>query len=447
MADRRPPRLLIAASALAVTVFAACASTESGAGGGTVASSPTRERPPATVVPGTAAPTTASAQRSTPPFVHELESLWAAIPDGCAAVVVDGQPLFARAVDAAVQPASLMKLFTAVAALDLLGPTSRTSTQVRGRIDADGVVDGDLALVGGGDPVLGTDAWARSELRDGRPHTSLDTLADGVVSAGVRHVRGAVLGDESRYDTTRVVETWPQRLVDDGEIGPLSALTVNDGFETWGHPGVRFDEPARDAAALFHELLVARGVVIDDPPQPGFATETPVVVSMDSPTVDALVSDMLSQSDNGTAELLVKEIGYRVAGDGSTTAGVAAVEAAAAARGVVLDGVVVADGSGLSVAGRITCRSLTSLLDRAAPVLRTSLALAGRSGTLRNRLVGTPAAGRVWAKTGTINGISAIAGYADVASGEVIFALVGNALPVPTRSAPFQDPFVLALFS
>lgn len=88
-----------------------------------------------------------------------------------------------------------------------------------------------------------------------------------------------------------------------------------------------------------------------------------------------------------------------------------------------------------------------SLLDGAAQVLRTSLALAGRSGGLLNRLVGTPAQGRVWAKTGTLNGISAIAGYADVASGEIVFALVANALPVPTSSAPFQDPLILALFS
>jgi serine-type D-Ala-D-Ala carboxypeptidase/endopeptidase (penicillin-binding protein 4) len=447
VADPRP-RPLLAASAFAVAVLAACTSTDSSAVPVTVPTSPTTERSPATSAAlGTAVPTTVAALQPPPLLVQRLEPLWAAVPAGCAAVVVDGQPLFMRAVDAAAQPASLMKLFTAVAALDLLGSTSRLSTEVRGRIGTDGVVDGDLVLVGGGDPVLGTDAWARSELRTGRLHTSLDTLADGVAAAGVRHVRGAVLGDESRYDASRLVESWPQRLVDDGEIGPLSALTVNDGFETWGHPGASFADPARGAAELFQELLVARGVVIDEPAQSGVATEAPVIASVDSPPVDALVSDMLRESDNGTAELLVKEVGYRAAGDGSTTAGVAAVEAAIAARGVVLDGVVLADGSGLSVAARVTCRSLTSLLDRAAPVLRSSLALAGRSGTLRNRLVGTPAEGRVRAKTGTLNGISAIAGYADVDPGEVVFAFVGNGLPVPTRPAPFQDPFLLALFS
>jgi len=450
VADLGRRRLVVAASALGAIVLVACTSTEAGTRAGIDAMSPTTESPAdAPTTTSLAAPTTtspAAPQPSGPSFLQELDRLWTAVPDGCAAVVGQGQHVFARAVDDAVQPASLTKLFTAVAALEVVGHDSRLSTQVRGRIDADGVVDGDLVLVGGGDPVLGTDAWARAELRDGRPHTSLDALADRVVAAGARHVRGAVLGDESRYDMERVVETWPRRLVDDGEIGPLSALVANDGFETWGHPGVRFDDPARGAAGLFHDLLVERGVVIEESPRSGVGRAAPLIVSMDSPPVSALVSDMLRESDNGTAELLVKEIGYRYAGNGSTAAGVIAVEASAESRGVVLDEVVIADGSGLSVAGRVTCQSLTSLLERAAPVLRPSLAVAGRSGTLRNRFAATPALRQVGAKTGSLNGVSAIAGYADTASGEVIFAFVGNGLPVPTRSAAFQDPFVLALF-
>ena len=451
MADRRRHRRVIAASAVAAAVFAACTSaTEPDTDTATVATAslpPTTETTTATTTAATTSTPPAATEVPAPRLVAELERLWTAVPDGCAAVEVHGQRVFSRAVDDPVQPASLIKLFTAAAALDILGPESRLSTQVRGRIDARGMVDGDLVLAGGGDPVLGTDAWARSELRDSQPHTSLDTLADRVVAAGVRRVRGAVLGDESRYDAERIVAAWPQRLVDDGEIGPLSALVANDGFETWGHPGVPFDDPARGTAGLFHDLLVKRGVVIDEAPRSGVGRAPPLIVSIDSPPVGALVADMLRRSDNGTAELLVKEIGYRGAGEGSTSAGVTAVEASTEARGVVLDGVVIADGSGLSDADRVTCHSLTSLLARTAPVLRPSLPVAGRSGTLRNRFASTPAAGRVRAKTGSLNGISAIAGYADTGSGEVVFAVVGNDLPVPTRSAPFQNPFILALFT
>ena len=450
MADQRSHRPLIAAGAVAAAVFAACTSaTEPDTDTATVSTAswpPTIETTTSTTTAATTSTPPAATEALAPRVVAELERLWTAVPDGCAAVEVHGQRVFSRAVDDAVQPASLIKLFTAAAALDILGRETRLLTQVRGRIDAGGVVDGDLVLAGGGDPVLGTDTWARSGLRDSQPHTSLDTLADSVVAAGVRRVRGAVLGDESRYDSERIVAAWPQRLVDDGEIGPLSALVANDGFETWGHPGVPFGDPARGTAGLFHDLLVERGVVIDEAPQSGVGRAAPLIASIGSPPVGELVSDMLRESDNGTAELLVKEIGYRAVGEGSTSAGVAAVEASTEARGVVLDGVVIADGAGLSVADRVTCRSLISLLDVTGPVLRSSLAVAGRSGTLRNRLASTPAAGRVRAKTGSLNGISAIAGYADSGSGEVVFAVVGNELPVPTRSGPFQDPFVLALF-
>src|SRR3546814_12354737 len=98
---------------------------------------------------------------------------------------------------------------------------------------------------------------------------SLDVLADRVVAAGVRRVEGRVVGDESRYDAERYVDTWPDRLIADGEVGPLSALTVNDGFLIWGHPGVPFDDPPTDAAVVFAELLAARGVSFPAPAAAG----------------------------------------------------------------------------------------------------------------------------------------------------------------------------------
>src|SRR3546814_18316135 len=84
---------------------------------------------------------------------------------------------------------------------------------------------------------------------------SLDVLADRVVAAGVRRVEGRVVGDERRYDAERYVDTWPDRLIADGEVGPLSALTDNDGFLIWGHPGVRFDDLHTQAVVGFATLL------------------------------------------------------------------------------------------------------------------------------------------------------------------------------------------------
>src|SRR3546814_6396768 len=114
--------------------------------------------------------------------------------------------------EATVVPASLTKLLTAAAALEGLGADARLRTEVRAAAPpVDGVVAGDLWLVGGGDPVLGTDVWASQMDSSPPPHTSLDVLADRVVAAGVRRVEGRVVGDESCYDAERYVDTWPAR--------------------------------------------------------------------------------------------------------------------------------------------------------------------------------------------------------------------------------------------
>lgn len=432
--------------AVVAVVLAACGAT----GGSEASRRATTTTPSASPTTATKVDAEPTSDIPAPTFVGELEQLWADVPAGCAAFSLEGSLVFSRAIDEPVQPASVLKLFTGVAAVDLLGSTTRLSTRVRGTMGPEGVVDGDLLLDGGGDPVLGTDAWAHSELPDGRLHTSLDTLADRVVAAGVRSVRGAVVGVESRYDVQRAVPSWPQRLVDDGEIGALSALVANDGFEVWGHPGEPFEEPAEGTAQLLRNLLVARGVAFDA--TPGSAANEPnepgsVIASIESPTVEDLVAEMLRESDNGTAELLVKEIGYQVSGEGSTAAGVAAIRSWAQDRGLPLDGVVIADGSGLSEVNRVTCRALNSLLETSHPTLDASLAVAAQSGTLRNRLVSTAAAGRIRAKTGSLNGVSGVAGYANTGAGHVAFAVVGNRLPVPTLSAGFQDPFLLAIFN
>lgn len=135
---------------------------------------------------------------------------------------------------------------------------------------------------------------------------------------------------------------------------------------------------------------------------------------------------MLKNSDNFTAELLTKELG-RTAGGGTTVFGVAAVQRQAARFGVA--GATMADGSGLSAYNRQTPSGTVRWLDSAAatrvgPLVRASLPVACRDGTLRRRMCGTVAAGRVSAKTGTLAGVRALAGYAVTRSGRpVTFAI------------------------
>ena len=413
--------------------------------------------PPATsasTTPSTAtSPTTATVAPSASPaspapaaMVAALEAVVAAAPDACVAVASPTGVVYESDPDAALVPASAIKVVTAVAALDVLGVDGRLRTTVRAASPpVDGTIPGDLWLVGGGDPVLGTDAWAR----DQQPalYSSLDALADGVVAAGVRRVAGGVVGDDSRYDARRTVETWPARFVTDGEAGPLSALTVNDGFRVWGHPGVPFDDPAAGAARLFLELLEARGVDVAGDAGAGAAPAGVDVAAAESPPVGDLVEAMLLDSDNGTAELLVKELAVQRGFEGSTAAGVAVIADVLADRGVDVGQSVIADGSGLSAADRVSCRLLLSVLLTGADVLAPRLAVAGETGTLARRFAGTAAAGRLRAKTGSLHGVAAIAGYVETVAGSTLtFAYVVNGLPEDSPlGASLQDRVVLAL--
>src|SRR5690606_7760656 len=116
-------------------------------------------------------------------------------------------------------------------------------TVVRGAAPVDGVVTGDLHLVGGGDPVLATNPYADRFPRQPQLRTDIESLADAVVAAGVRRVEGSVVGDESRYDAQRYVAGWPGRYLDQNVVGPLSALSVNDSFARYPGDGGDALEP------------------------------------------------------------------------------------------------------------------------------------------------------------------------------------------------------------
>jgi D-alanyl-D-alanine carboxypeptidase/D-alanyl-D-alanine-endopeptidase (penicillin-binding protein 4) len=155
----------------------------------------------------------------------------------------------------------------------------------------------------------------------------------------------------------------------------------------------------------------------------------------------------MQNSDNFDAELLLKELGA-VQGRGSTAAGLAVVRRYAARRGVNLTAA--ADGSGLSSANRVGSRALVAWLtamahSSAAGAFRSGLPVACRAGTLRHRLCGTPAAGRVTAKTGSLADVVALAGYGTTASGrQVRFAVLLSGVRSAAAARAAADRVVLA---
>jgi D-alanyl-D-alanine carboxypeptidase/D-alanyl-D-alanine-endopeptidase (penicillin-binding protein 4) len=376
-----------------------------------------------------------------------------------------GRTVYSRQPDEALIPASALKLVTGAVALAKIGGSTRFTTEVRAATPAKGGAVGDLWLVGAGDPLLSTADFAAEGGYDGQPRlaTPMETLADRVVAAGVRTVQGRLLGDDSRYDSQRLVPSWLPRYVANFDIGPISALTVNKGYATFP-PAPSFAlSPATLAADVLAGLLRARGVTVGGTGEGPAPAGAPVVASIESPPLAEVVGAILQHSDNMGAEMMVKELGVRFGGGGTTAAGLAVIHDHLAAAGMPLAGVATVDGSGLDRSDRITCDLLQQLLARAGKgsELDRALPVAGRNGTLYHRFRGTTAAGRVRAKTGSLSGVAALTGWAtgsdptaDAASGgaptggggrSLQFALLSNELPAESVGADLQDTVVNVL--
>lgn len=362
-------------------------------------------------------------------------TLGGAARTSCLEVSQGGRPLYAVNGAESLIPASNMKLLTATAVLDRLGAGRRIITSVVAAQPVAGVVSGDLYLVGGGDPLLRTPAFVAGLGPDQTLYTSLAQLARQVHDAGVRVITGAVVGDESRYDEMRTVPTWAPVYAAEGDVGPLSALMVNDGAapsastlpqtaaSASGLQAAVSADPAVRAAAAFRTLLAADGVRVAGPAATGKAPSgTPVLTTIASAPLGAEVDAMLTVSDDTAAELFTKELGYQATGSGTTAAGLAAIRADLAAAGLPVAQLVGLDGSGLDRGDRATCSLLLADLQRVGPsgVVARGLPVAGRTGTLRLRMVGTPAAGRLRAKTGTLNDVVGLSGFVTPAPGVTV---------------------------
>ncbi len=170
--------------------------------------------------------------------------------DACLVVQAGPVPVYLHNPALPLLPASNLKLLTATAALDKLPANDQFVTTVKGDAPpVGGTVTGNLYLIGGGDPLLRTPGYVASLHYPELIYDNLDTLADQVRAAGVTRVTGSVVGDESRYDNQRTVPSWPSRYLQTGEVGPLSAMAVNDGFAAFVPATIPSAQPAQQAAA------------------------------------------------------------------------------------------------------------------------------------------------------------------------------------------------------
>jgi serine-type D-Ala-D-Ala carboxypeptidase/endopeptidase (penicillin-binding protein 4) len=375
---------------------------------------------------GTAA---ATGQRHTPPLASRLAralsvpNVPAAHSAAVAVELTTGRTVFTRHQGLALVPASNQKLAVAFAALSLLGPTHRFDTVVYG--------EGDLVLKGHGDPTL-----TRGDLRD---------LAFQLRAEGIRRISGGIEADESYFDSRRTGPAWKPRYYLN-ESASLSALTVDrTRFRGW-----LTRNPALAAGRQFRLALRLVGIGVRGKVEMGVADAfAEQLATTESPPLARIVRFMNRESDNFTAELLLKQLGAVDEGIGTSAAGATSVRRVLRDASIPLAGVRIVDGSGLSPRNRLTAAAVIGMLAAAwrEPIIRPafvqSLAVAGVNGTLEDRMKSPPARGAVRAKTGTTSESSALSGYVGT---HFAFAVLQNGHPVShywARRA--QDRFAAAL--
>ncbi|HWS45450.1 MAG TPA: D-alanyl-D-alanine carboxypeptidase/D-alanyl-D-alanine-endopeptidase, partial [Acidimicrobiia bacterium] len=191
-------------------------------------------------------------------------------------------------------------------------------------------------------------------------------------------------------------------------------------------------DPALLTGQRLRDALAARGVTITGAIRRGVApADAREIAHVDSPPLSNIVGEMLRGSDNYTAEELLRDIAAGTSGgNGATTyAGTQIVAATLSRLGVPTDGLDLHDGSGLAPDDRVGCPTLLGVINRstAAPLtaIDAGLPVAGRSGTLAEAFGGTPLAGRLRAKTGSIDGVVGLTGVVD-GSVRPTFAFLAN---------------------
>ena len=329
-------------------------------------------------------------------------------------------------------PASTLKLYTGIAAMNVLGSETRFATRVMRDENI-------LTLVGGGDPTLvsRTPSNWRGKPPGSEQPPSLEQLADlTAVALGASEETYSLNFDDSLFAKPKAHSSWPDQYLRTGEVSAVQGLTMDFGIH---ETEAVMSDPAKSAASFYVSELVARGlsVTLGDRVT---STGTTEIARVESATVTDIVERMITTSNNTMAEYLAHHLGG-TSGQYTFAAGAQVTRQAIIDAGIDISGTEILDGSGLSRSNRTSAKSLVSALQYAnsnggpAWANLSGLPVAGISGTLIDRYeVGEPGRGTVRAKTGTLSKVVALSGTLVDANGELlIYTFIANSIPNGTK--------------
>jgi D-alanyl-D-alanine carboxypeptidase/D-alanyl-D-alanine-endopeptidase (penicillin-binding protein 4) len=356
-----------------------------------------------------------------------------------------GQTLFSLDPGVRRLPASVEKLYTTSTALLEYGPRSRLQTAVYGDGSlANGVWQGTLYLRGAGDPTFGSQSFDRSWYGAG---ATVQTLARNLARAGIRSVVGRIVGDETLFDARRGTPATHYRANLEVE-GELSGLSFDSGFTNASGSALQA-HPTLFATQQFAAALRRRGIRVPATTRIS-AGRTPssarLLATVASPAMSKLIELTNSPSDNFFAETLLKDLGARFGGGGTTLRGAAVVRSFIASRFGLNP--VLNDGSGLSRYDGTSPAQVVGLLSdmQSNSWFWNSLAIAGVRGTMRYEMTGTRAVNNCRGKTGTLHDVANMAGYCTARSGDqLVFAFLFNQQSNPAYGHEMEDRMGIAL--
>ncbi|NUQ80886.1 MAG: D-alanyl-D-alanine carboxypeptidase/D-alanyl-D-alanine-endopeptidase [Bacteroidetes bacterium] len=355
---------------------------------------------------------------------------------------VGGRPVFQYREDAALKPASTLKVITTAVALEKLGPEFRYHTVITtdGEL-TDSVLDGNLIIHGTADPQL-------SGFFDGEIIGIVSEWADQLQAAGIRKITGSVFLDNSYFsddDGKLLTKTATVALFDKADKSQLVRQVRNKKGKLIQQK-IRLRRSARKlvqinlnnyladrlAGELARRDMISNKTVELASEQPD-SVQFNVLIAHQSPSLAEIIKRTNKESDNFYADQLLRTLGYEVLGTGSLEAGIRVTEAFLAIRlGIDHPDLTIADGSGLSHENRITADMLVRTLEYMAiastnkDVFYNSLSIPTIDGTLERR-IRHPLATQIRAKTGSITGVVTLTGYMSTQSGkELVFSILCN---------------------
>ena len=402
---------------------------------------------------GLLAGTAAAAEAQAPPAQRVLQQAltrsMGKIGSASGAYVVDldtGQTLFALAPNTGRLPASLEKIYTTSTALLRLGPTQTFTTSVLGTGSAGptGIWTGNLYLRGGGDPTFGSVGFDRLWYGTG---ATLRRLIRALLGrTGITALQGHIVGDASYFDSLRgTPATGYGRSFE--VAGELSALDYNRGFLDLHGSAFQSRPPLFAAQQFAAGLRAARVNLGRSRASTGRAPAAArLLASVQSPPISSLIALTNAPSDNYLAEMLLKDIGAKLGGAGTTAAGAAVVRAELLSKFGITPAL--NDGSGLSRADFTSPHDVVTVLKSMAAnsAFVDSLAVGGETGTLQHEMRDTIAQGNCRGKTGTLSDAANLAGYCQALDGHTLaFAFMANRIGSPDYVHQVEAGMAVAL--